>query len=53
MLIVLRDRVAALKVQGKSLDRAIAAKPTAEYDAAPGGKVISPQLPVELIYRSR
>lgn len=52
MLIIARDRVAALKAQGKSLEQAIAAKPTAEYDVALGGKFISPQLLVELIYRS-
>lgn len=52
MLTTLRDRVAALKSQGKSLEQAIAAKPTAEYDAALGGKFISPELLVQLIYRS-
>lgn len=52
MLVVLRDRIAALKAQGKSLQQAIQAKPSAEYDAALGGKFISPELLVELIYRS-
>lgn len=52
MLVVLRDRIAALKAQGKSLQQAIEAKPSAEYDAALGGKFISPELLVELIYRS-
>jgi glyoxylase-like metal-dependent hydrolase (beta-lactamase superfamily II) len=33
MLVAIRDRVAALKKQGLSLDAAIAAKPTASYDA--------------------
>jgi glyoxylase-like metal-dependent hydrolase (beta-lactamase superfamily II) len=52
MLVLLRDRIAALKAQGKSLQQAIEAKPSAEYDAALGGKFISPELLVELIYRS-
>lgn len=52
MLVVLRDRIAALKAQGKSLQQAIQAKPSAEYDAALGGKFVSPELLVELIYRS-
>jgi len=33
MLVTIRDRVAALKKEGKSLDEVIAAKPTAAYDA--------------------
>jgi cyclase len=33
MLMALRDKVAALIAQGKSQDEAVAAKPTAEYDA--------------------
>jgi cyclase len=33
MLMVLRDRVAALVAQGKTQDEVIAAKPTADYDA--------------------
>jgi len=52
MLITLRDRVAALKTQGKTLAQAIAANPSAEYDAALGGQFISAPLLVGLIYRS-
>ena len=33
MLVTIRDRVAGLKKEGKSLDEIIAAKPTAAYDA--------------------
>ena len=33
MLVTIRDRVAALKKEGKSLDEIIAAKPTAVYDS--------------------
>ena len=33
MLVAIRDRVAALKKEGKSLDEAIAAKPTAAFDS--------------------
>ena len=51
ILIDIRSRVAALKQSGKSLDEAIAAKPTAAYDAVWGTAVISPDLFVALVYR--
>jgi glyoxylase-like metal-dependent hydrolase (beta-lactamase superfamily II) len=51
MLKDIRARVAALKAQGKSLKQAIAAKPTAAYDAKWGGAVISPALFTTLVYR--
>jgi hypothetical protein len=40
MLRSVRDAVAALKKQGKSADEAVAARPTAEFDAKWGGFVI-------------
>ena len=40
MLVAIRERVANLKKQGKSLDEALAAKPTADFDAKWGGFVI-------------
>jgi glyoxylase-like metal-dependent hydrolase (beta-lactamase superfamily II) len=40
MLVGVRDKVAALKKQGRSLQEVIEAKPTADYDAKWGGFVI-------------
>jgi glyoxylase-like metal-dependent hydrolase (beta-lactamase superfamily II) len=50
MLATIRDKVAALKKQGKSLDEIIAAKPTAAFDAKYGGFVIDPALFTRLVY---
>lgn len=50
MLVTIRDRVAGLKKQGKTLEEAIADKPTAEYDAKWGGFVINGSLFVTLVY---
>jgi hypothetical protein len=41
ILTAIRDRVAALKGEGKSLDEIVAAKPTAAYDAKWGGFFIN------------
>jgi glyoxylase-like metal-dependent hydrolase (beta-lactamase superfamily II) len=51
MLVAIRDKVAALKSQGKSLSEIVAAKPTADYDAKWGGSVISGALFTALVYR--
>jgi Zn-dependent hydrolases, including glyoxylases len=51
MLVNIREAVAKLKRDGKSLDEAIAAKPTARYDAKWGGGVIDPAFFVRLVYR--
>lgn len=51
MLVTIRDRVATLKAQGKSLDETIAAKPSAEFDVKWGGGVINPALFTQLVYR--
>lgn len=51
MLTVIRKNVAALKKQGKSLEEAIAAKPTAAYDDKWGRAVIGPALFTTLVYR--
>jgi glyoxylase-like metal-dependent hydrolase (beta-lactamase superfamily II) len=40
MLVGVRDKVAALKKQGRSLQEVLEAKPTADYDAKWGGFVI-------------
>jgi glyoxylase-like metal-dependent hydrolase (beta-lactamase superfamily II) len=50
MLATIRDNVAALKKQGKSLDEIIAAKPTAAFDAKFGGFVIDPTFFTRLVY---
>lgn len=52
MLVSIRENVARLKKEGKSLDEAIAAKPTAVFDAKWGGFVISPVLFTRLVYAS-
>jgi glyoxylase-like metal-dependent hydrolase (beta-lactamase superfamily II) len=50
MLVTIRDRVASLKKQGRSLDDVIAAKPTAAYDATWGGFLISGNTFTALVY---
>ncbi|WP_083743191.1 MBL fold metallo-hydrolase [Pseudomonas sp. KK4] len=50
MLVGVRDNVAKLKQQGKSLDEVIAAKPTAAFDAKWGHFVIKPDFFVKLVY---
>ena len=51
MLVAIRDRVAALKKEGKTLDQVIAAKPTASFDAKWGQAIINPTLFTTLVYR--
>jgi glyoxylase-like metal-dependent hydrolase (beta-lactamase superfamily II) len=50
MLSDTREKVAALKKQGRSLDEAVAAKPTAAYDAKWGNFLITPAAYTELVY---
>ena len=50
MLVAIRERVAALKKQGKSRDEVVAAKPTANYDAKWGGYVINGDFFTKLVY---
>ncbi|GJD54040.1 Hydroxyacylglutathione hydrolase [Methylobacterium crusticola] len=50
MLTAIRNNVATLKAQGRSLDDTIAAKPTAAYDAKWGQFVIGPALFTRLVY---
>jgi glyoxylase-like metal-dependent hydrolase (beta-lactamase superfamily II) len=50
MLVAIREKVADLKKQGKSLDEAGAAKPTADYDAKWGGFVIDGNFFTKLVY---
>jgi hypothetical protein len=50
MLVAIRDNVAKLKHQGRSLDDTIAAKPTATFDAKWGQFVITPDFFTRLVY---
>ena len=50
MLTTIRNNVAALKKQGKSLSETIAAKPTAAYDAKWGQFLITPAFFTTLVY---
>ena len=50
MLVGVRNNVAALKKQGKTLDEVIAAKPTAKYDAVYGRFVITPDFFARIVY---
>ena len=50
MLSTIRNNVAVLKKQGKSLSETIAAKPTAAYDAKWGQFLITPAFFVTLVY---
>jgi len=51
MLVAIRDNVAKLKQEGRSLDETIAAKPTAAFDAKWGQFVITPALFTRLVYQ--
>jgi len=50
MLVAIREKVADLKKQGKSLDETVAAKPTAHYDAKWGGFVVDGTFFTRLVY---
>jgi glyoxylase-like metal-dependent hydrolase (beta-lactamase superfamily II) len=50
MLVGVRENVAALKRQGRSRDEAVAAKPTAAFDAKFGNWVIDPAFFTRLVY---
>lgn len=50
MLVAIRNNVAALKKQGKSLPEVVAAKPTAAYDATYGNFVIDPDFFTKIVY---
>jgi len=50
MLVAIRDRIAVLKKQGKTLEEVVAAKPTADYDAKWGGFVINGSTFAALVY---
>jgi glyoxylase-like metal-dependent hydrolase (beta-lactamase superfamily II) len=50
MLVAIRDNVAKLKKQGRSRDEAVAARPTAAFDAKFGQFVIDPGFFTRLVY---
>ena len=50
MLVTIRDKIAALKKQGKSLDQVVAEAPTAAYDTKWGGFVINARAFTTLVY---
>ncbi len=51
MLVSIRDSVASLKKQGKSLEEVAAAKPTAAYDAKWGAGFMKPEVFLGLVYQ--
>lgn len=51
MLVAVREKVAALKKEGKSAEEVVAAHPTAEYDSKWGGFVIDGKTFTQLVYR--
>ena len=51
MLTTIRDAVAALKKQGRTLEETVAAKPTARYDAKWGGFLITGTAFTGLVYQ--
>jgi glyoxylase-like metal-dependent hydrolase (beta-lactamase superfamily II) len=51
MLSTIREKVASLKKQGRSLDETIAAKPTAAFDARWGNFLITPATFTALVYQ--
>jgi hypothetical protein len=50
MLVSIREKVSALKKEGKSREEVVAAKPTADYDAKWGGFVIDGKTFTALVY---
>jgi glyoxylase-like metal-dependent hydrolase (beta-lactamase superfamily II) len=50
LLVTVRDKVATLKKQGRSLDEIVAAKPTTATDAKWGGGFMSPAMFIGLVF---
>ena len=50
MLVAIRENVAKLKRQGRSLNEIVAAKPTAEFDPKWGQFLITPAFFTKLVY---
>ena len=51
VLVEMRDKVAALKKQGRTLAEVIAAKPGARYDGEWGRSFMTPSAFLELVYQ--
>lgn len=51
MLTAIRDKIAALKKQGRTLEEATAAKPAAQFDDKWGKGFVSPEMFVRLVYQ--
>jgi glyoxylase-like metal-dependent hydrolase (beta-lactamase superfamily II) len=51
MLTAIREKIAALKQQGKSADEAVAAKPTAQFDDRFAKGFVTPEMFVKLVYQ--
>ena len=51
LLVTVRDRISALKKDGKSLTEILAAKPTAAYDAKWAGFFINGDFFTKLVYK--
>ena len=51
VIVTIRDRVSALKKQGKSLDEVVATKPAAAYEAKWGGSFINGDFFTKLVYK--
>lgn len=51
VLVAIRDKVSALKAQGKTVDEVIAAKPTAEFDGKWTNPFFSPAVFTTLVYQ--
>jgi len=51
VLATIRERIAALKEEGKSLDEIVAAKPTAAYDAKWGKGFVNGEFFTKLVYK--
>jgi len=52
MLVTVRDRVQKLKTEGRTEKEAVAAKPTAEFDATWGKGLIQPDVFVSIVYNT-
>jgi cyclase len=50
VMVTIRDRVQKLKSEGKTAEEVVAAKPTAEFDAAWGGGFMMPDAFVGMVY---
>jgi glyoxylase-like metal-dependent hydrolase (beta-lactamase superfamily II) len=51
MLTAIREKVATIKKQGKTVDEAVAAKPTAQFDEKWGKGFVTPEMFVKLVYQ--